>query len=175
MIELSDLEYAYTEQVIKDYLSKEHIINFADWNDRDIKLLHIAFFILLNNTKPKMNIEPSRLAQIRKTVSSIRTRIEKNCTKSLSEEWFSEAFYIDEETGKEITFDGKTFHELNLEDRLEINKEGRLELKKGRLGKYAKYFIRDSKEPHSKDIENKYIFDPVSVKVKEFLDKIKFY
>ena len=166
MIELDELEYAYDTNEIDDYLVQESYIDNADWNNRGIKLLHIAFYIILNNPKPKKDIDEKRLAQIRKTVCEVKLNILNKRSKALSSEWFTEAY---NEEGNSIN--GKTFHELNIE---------------GRLGKFAKYFIRHSNKPHSKDIENKYIFqrgayildcmngtkDEIQI-IKEFLDHVE--
>lgn len=164
MIELSDLEYIFDHQTIDGYKANEEHLKTADWNNRANKLLHIAFYIILHKPEPKLDIKEKRLLQIRKTVSETKLKILKGKVKRLSSELFEEAY---DDNG----FYDTTFHELNLE---------------GRLGKYAKYFIRESKAPHSKDIENKYIFqegvhalncanaaeDEIQI-IKDFLDHVE--
>jgi len=116
MLDWNDISYAYEDEhdILDDY--NDYFISNANWNDKNIKLLHIAFYIILNNPQSKNNIEPNRLKAIRKKVSKVKLRVAKQKIKSFNSEWYTDNISYDEAPNT-----------LNIQQR---------------LGKYAKHFER---------------------------------
>ena len=89
-ITIDDLSNIYDFDIIDDYEAKENIIENSNWNDKNIKLLNIAIYIVVHKPEPRHNIDKERLQSIRKLVTQIKYKYITYIKEQSSYDFFSE-------------------------------------------------------------------------------------
>ena len=89
-ITIDDLSNIYDFDIIDEYESVEKIIENSDWNEKNIKLLDIAIYIVVHKPEPKYNINKDRLQSIRKLVTEIKNKYITYLKEQSSYNFFSE-------------------------------------------------------------------------------------
>lgn len=88
-ITIDDLSNIYDFDIIDDYETEENNIKNSDWNDKNIKLLNIAIYIVVNKHEPKYDINKDRLQSIRKLVTEIKNKYITYIKKQSSYDFYS--------------------------------------------------------------------------------------
>lgn len=166
-IGLQDIEHLLSRDEYDKYMNiSESLIESSDWNksENGITIFHIVLYIIINNPKPRYDINTERLDSIKKQVATLKIMLYKKLIESKEYDYYTLA---------EDDLSSKTLYEATLNSI---------------LGKYAKYLTRTFSNPDKvtnetiKDTKKKYLhlktlwcFNPLNELyiVKDFIDDIE--